>query len=116
MTEHSKPNRLINEKSPYLLQHAHNPVDWHPWSTEAFERAEREFFLGLLEGYREGRVPLVAPLDVLRSWVVRFDEGYLAAQSFLEPYPVELLDVDSIVEACGDRDYWKDLDDEMTTD
>lgn len=35
-------NRLINETSPYLLQHAHNPVDWYPWSTEAFERARAE--------------------------------------------------------------------------
>lgn len=35
-------NRLIHEKSPYLLQHAHNPVDWYPWSEEAFERAVRE--------------------------------------------------------------------------
>jgi uncharacterized protein len=32
-------NRLVHEKSPYLLQHAHNPVDWFPWSDEAFERA-----------------------------------------------------------------------------
>jgi len=37
-----KPNRLINEKSPYLLQHAYNPVDWYPWSDEAFERAKKE--------------------------------------------------------------------------
>ncbi|MCU0531461.1 MAG: thioredoxin domain-containing protein [Syntrophales bacterium] len=37
-----KPNRLIREKSPYLLQHARNPVDWHPWSDEAFERARAE--------------------------------------------------------------------------
>ena len=37
-----KPNRLINEKSPYLLQHAYNPVDWYPWSEEAFERAKAE--------------------------------------------------------------------------
>ena len=36
------PNRLINETSPYLLQHAHNPVDWYPWGPEAFERAQRE--------------------------------------------------------------------------
>ncbi len=35
-------NRLINETSPYLLQHAHNPVDWYPWGSEAFERALRE--------------------------------------------------------------------------
>jgi uncharacterized protein YyaL (SSP411 family) len=35
-------NRLIEESSPYLLQHAHNPVNWYPWSEEAFERALRE--------------------------------------------------------------------------
>src|SRR3989338_3562517 len=35
-------NRLAKEKSPYLLQHAHNPVDWHPWGEEAFEKARRE--------------------------------------------------------------------------
>jgi len=34
-----KPNKLINEKSPYLLQHAYNPVDWYPWCDEAFEKA-----------------------------------------------------------------------------
>ncbi|HWB98034.1 MAG TPA: thioredoxin domain-containing protein, partial [Bryobacteraceae bacterium] len=35
-------NHLANEKSPYLLQHAHNPVDWHAWGPEAFEKARRE--------------------------------------------------------------------------
>jgi len=35
-------NRLANETSPYLLQHAHNPVDWYPWSDEALARARRE--------------------------------------------------------------------------
>ncbi|MFZ0035467.1 MAG: thioredoxin domain-containing protein [Sedimentisphaerales bacterium] len=35
-------NRLINQTSPYLLQHAHNPVDWYPWSEEAFEKAKKE--------------------------------------------------------------------------
>ncbi|MBU6430645.1 MAG: DUF255 domain-containing protein, partial [Cyanobacteria bacterium REEB65] len=33
------PNRLAAERSPYLLQHAHNPVDWYPWGPEAFARA-----------------------------------------------------------------------------
>lgn len=37
-----KPNRLIHEKSPYLLKHAHNPVDWYPWGEEAFEKARQE--------------------------------------------------------------------------
>ena len=37
-----KPNRLINEKSPYLLQHAYNPVDWYPWGQEALDKAKAE--------------------------------------------------------------------------
>src|SRR6266480_3389144 len=36
------PNRLALEKSPYLLQHANNPVDWFPWGDEAFEKARKE--------------------------------------------------------------------------
>src|SRR5713101_6631978 len=42
MSEHKYTNRLINETSPYLLQHAHNPVDWYSWAEEAFEKARRE--------------------------------------------------------------------------
>ena len=37
-----KPNRLINETSPYLLQHAYNPVDWYGWNQEALERSKKE--------------------------------------------------------------------------
>ncbi|MBP2651115.1 MAG: cellobiose 2-epimerase [Firmicutes bacterium] len=37
-----KPNRLIEEKSPYLLQHAYNPVEWYPWGEEAFAKAREE--------------------------------------------------------------------------
>lgn len=42
MTEHKHTNRLAKETSPYLLQHAHNPVDWHAWGEEALERARAE--------------------------------------------------------------------------
>ncbi|HYH55380.1 MAG TPA: thioredoxin domain-containing protein, partial [Anseongella sp.] len=46
MTHHKEPsgraNRLANESSPYLLQHAYNPVDWYPYGEEAFEKAKRE--------------------------------------------------------------------------
>ena len=44
MTDKSngQSNRLINETSPYLLQHAHNPVDWYAWGDEALGRARRE--------------------------------------------------------------------------
>ena len=40
MAKHT--NRLAEETSPYLLQHAHNPVDWYPWGDEALDRAKKE--------------------------------------------------------------------------
>lgn len=42
MNEHKHTNALINETSPYLLQHAHNPVDWHPWGAAALAKARSE--------------------------------------------------------------------------
>ncbi|MEA1897707.1 MAG: DUF255 domain-containing protein, partial [Bacteroidota bacterium] len=41
-TEHKHTNQLIHESSPYLLQHAHNPVNWYPWGKEALEKAQKE--------------------------------------------------------------------------
>lgn len=41
-SEHAHTNQLIDETSPYLLQHAHNPVNWYPWGEEAFARAKEE--------------------------------------------------------------------------
>src|SRR5579885_379308 len=47
-----KPNRLIHEQSPYLRQHAYNPVDWYPWGEEALKRAKKENKIILLSiGY-----------------------------------------------------------------
>ena len=48
--KHKHTNRLIKEKSPYLLQHAHNPVDWYPWGKEAFDtakKADKPIFLSI---------------------------------------------------------------------
>src|SRR4051794_24978414 len=50
MADHVHTNRLANETSPYLLQHAHNPVDWYPWGAEALARArelDRPIFLSV---------------------------------------------------------------------
>ena len=52
MSEHKHTNRLTRESSPYLLQHAHNPVDWFPWGDEAFSKAKQENKLVLVSiGY-----------------------------------------------------------------
>ena len=72
-------NRLINETSPYLQQHAHNPVDWYPWGPEAFEAFAR----------REDR---------LQALSLRPSE-YVRRQVRVTPYPTE--DVGWILENAG---------------
>ena len=42
VVQHKYTNQLIHENSPYLLQHAHNPVNWYPWGKSGFEKAEKE--------------------------------------------------------------------------
>jgi len=76
---------------------------------DGLSKKEKEFFMDTIRRYRDGRIPLIVPVDILKAWIVRFDEGYLKQQTFFEPYPEALLDVDSITEACGGRDYWKDV-------
>ena len=52
MTDNTYTNALINESSPYLLQHAHNPVNWHAWNDKTLELAKKEKKLILISiGY-----------------------------------------------------------------
>jgi uncharacterized protein YbgA (DUF1722 family)/uncharacterized protein YbbK (DUF523 family) len=52
---------------------------------------EKALFLDILNGFLEKRLPLSAPVAVLRSWSIRFEESYLLAQRYFEPFPVELV-------------------------
>jgi len=54
---------------------------------------EKEYFFASLERYRNGKIPLSATLSVLRSWIVRFEDGYLNQQTFFEPYPEALVEI-----------------------
>lgn len=54
---------------------------------------EKAYFLDLLESYRGEKIPLSAVLTVLESWIIKYEEKYLACQTFFEPYPHELIDI-----------------------
>jgi uncharacterized protein YbgA (DUF1722 family)/uncharacterized protein YbbK (DUF523 family) len=54
---------------------------------------EKMFFMDSLQKYREGRLPLLAIINLLKSWIIRFDEEYLLKQTFFEPYPEDLIQV-----------------------
>jgi len=94
-----KPNRLIKEKSPYLLKHAYNPVDWYPWGREALSRAKNDnkpIFLSIgysschwcnvmeRESYEDEKVAAVLnknfiPVKVDREERPEVDEFYMKA-------------------------------------
>lgn len=67
---------------------------------------EKKFYLDLLDKFRNGQIPLSAPVNLLRSWAIRYNQKYLLSQTYFQPYPDELLDVETI-NACGIRDFWK---------
>jgi uncharacterized protein YbgA (DUF1722 family)/uncharacterized protein YbbK (DUF523 family) len=61
--------------------------------SERLSSGEKSFFLNTLEEYRDERVPLSVPLNLLKSWAVRFEDDYLMHQSFIEPYPEGLVEI-----------------------
>jgi uncharacterized protein YbgA (DUF1722 family) len=83
-----------------VLQHTFGHVSEH------LSAKERAFFLETLDRYRQGRVPLSVPVNLMESWIARFEDEYLGGQAFFEPYPGDLVDP-----ADGDlrveRDFWK---------
>jgi uncharacterized protein YbgA (DUF1722 family)/uncharacterized protein YbbK (DUF523 family) len=61
--------------------------------SKELKKEEKEYFLEMLEKYRNAKVPMSLPLGILRSFVVRFDDEYLKQQTFFEPFPDELVTV-----------------------
>ena len=54
---------------------------------------EKAFFLNSLQEYREGRIPLLVCLNILKLWMIRFDQDNLLNQTFFEPYPQDLMHI-----------------------
>ncbi len=73
--------------------------------TSKLTHKEKAFFLDLVEKHRSGLQPLSAPLGILRSWIIRFNEDYLNQQTFFEPFPEKLRIIGS--EKSEEKDYWK---------
>jgi uncharacterized protein YyaL (SSP411 family) len=103
------PNRLAHETSPYLLQHANNPVDWYPWGQEAIERARREdkpIFLSV--GYSACHWCHVMEHESFESEAIarRLNEGFVSIKVDREERP----DLDQIymtaVQAMTGRGGW----------
>ncbi len=114
---HKFPLDIIFEKyEEHLYVLLSKPPRCHPninillhgfgYVSKNLNKKEKEFFFDALDKYRNGKVSLAVPTNILKSWVLRFGINYLENQSFFEPYPDQLMSVED-VNACEVRDYWR---------
>jgi len=68
--------------------------------------AEKTIFLENIQRYRDGKITICPNTTLLKSWIARFEDDYLARQTFFEPYPQDLIEIDPAVSHKG-RDLWK---------
>jgi len=90
IAEHSHTNALVNEDSPYLKQHMHNPVNWYPWGEEAFEKAKKEHKLIFLSiGYSTCHWCHVMEEESFENEAVAklLNDSYIAIKVDREEYP-----------------------------
>ena len=75
--------------------------------SKRLSKQEKAFFGAAVEKYKTGKLPSSAVLSILKAWIIRFDEEYLMKQTFFEPYPEELMDMDATAGYRNEKDYWK---------
>ena len=75
--------------------------------TSKLSKNEKTFFLDAVAKYRAGKFPLSTPLNVLKAWIIRFNEEYLMQQTFFEPYPEALMEPLNASAQNREKDYWK---------
>lgn len=74
--------------------------------SEKLTGTEKQFFLNSVEQYRKARLPLSVVVNMLRLWQSKYQIEYLSQQTFFEPYPAELMDIDVFTAYCDGKDYW----------
>ena len=74
--------------------------------SDRISAGERELFLENIQRYRDGKITICPNTTILKSWIARFDDDYLSSQTFFEPYPQDLMEVDPVVSHRG-RDLWR---------
>ncbi len=93
ISEYEKHLQDTLSKNPRRSSHINTLMYGIGYFSKKLTSKEKTYFLDLLESYRSAKIPLSAILTVLESWVVKYDEEYLARQTFFEPYPRKLTDI-----------------------
>ena len=105
LSDRSKRNlKVIQDSYEYLLFETlsktpkislNNNVLMHAlgYFSNKLTHDEKDFFLNILNENRDGRIPLLVCLNIIKLWMIRFDQDYLIKQTFFEPYPPELMQI-----------------------
>jgi uncharacterized protein YbgA (DUF1722 family) len=83
----------VFEKPPRYTSHINVLEHALGYISQKITPRERQYFLNLLEDYRNERFPLSAILTVLKAWLLRFDEKYLLNQFYFTPFPNDLVEI-----------------------
>ncbi len=81
--------KALNKK-PHAGSHVNAFMHMFGHLSDFLTSSERRHFLEILEKFKDGKLPITAPREILRSWAYRFDDQYILSQTYLDPYPEEL--------------------------
>ncbi len=87
--EYGKIFKTVLSKKPTAGSHVNVLMHIFGHLSDFLKPTERRHFLNILERYKEGRIPVAVPREILRSWAYRFDDEYVLTQVYLMPYPQE---------------------------
>jgi len=91
--EYEKRLHRALSRNPRRASHINTLMHGLGYFSKKLTSKEKAYFLTLLENYRKANIPLSAVLSVSESWIIKYDEEYLARQTFFEPYPRELVEI-----------------------
>jgi len=106
LTDYEYHLQLAFSKSPRCTSNINVLKHTFGYISNHLNPNEKKLFLDSLEQFRQGHVGLSVPINIMKSWIVRFDQPYLKEQTFFSPYPQDLIDVEN-VNFCAARDFWK---------
>ncbi len=89
-SKYSKLFRSALAKKPHADMHVNALIHILGHLSDFLKPCERRRFLGVLEEFKKGKLPIKVPRKILKDWVYRFNDTYLLSQAYLEPYPEEL--------------------------
>ncbi len=103
LAEYEKTLHLVFTRAPRSSSNKNVMMHFLGYFSARLTNKEKKFFLKTLENYRQGIEPIGASKNIIKSWIVRFEQDYLDKQTFLYPYPEKLMDTEGVY-YCKEKD------------